>query len=429
MNFNFNLETPFRKSFKCGEAALGAALITGGTSLFNTFSQMQQNSSNQRFNRIENEKNRQFSSAEAQKQRDWQSSEWLKQFNLQADEWYKQLGATQEAQWQQYLRQAEYNTPQQQVRRLAEAGINPSAALSSGQGLVSASIGNMANAPSPSVPTGGAVSGAAASAPSVSSFNAPAPQVDLSAAGSFLANLGKAYKENEMMRPQIQELMSRIDNYLADTANKELVSEYQSLGNYIANLTKDAKVLQSWNDVKLSAAEIYLRQAQGRQVDAEVPLLKAQTFLNEIKGKCSEQELANLTFQVAHLSETYRNQQNLVKSQIVSNFAEANFKSIVAATEQKLQSFKVAHQKALSEYQFLLSESQRTQTAIDQLAAPERLTALKKELVNGALQSDILTDQARVALERAANDNDWFVFNQIFGAISGTLSVGITKKL
>ena len=153
----------YKPSFCCGaEAGVVALAASGFTNLLGTIATNDTNKSI-------NEDTLRFSSREAQKQRDFQKDEWTRQFQLQRDEWYNQLNAQSEQQWQNFLREAQYNSPENQVTRLSQAGLNPSAVLgqNGSSGLVAAATGNVHSASSPSVPSGGSVTGASAQTPSM----------------------------------------------------------------------------------------------------------------------------------------------------------------------------------------------------------------------------------------------------------------------
>lgn len=116
--------------------------------------------------------------------------------------------------------EAQYNSPQNQMKRLQSAGLNPAASLDSNSGLIAASSGNIKNAPIPAPPTGGSVSGAAASAPSPQGVNLHAPQIDFSSFGSFIKDAAEAYKTSAETRPSIEKMLAEIDNLVADTTSK-----------------------------------------------------------------------------------------------------------------------------------------------------------------------------------------------------------------
>lgn len=312
MKYKFDLINPYSPRSKCGAEALIGAGLGLGSSIFNGISTSSTNASNRKWTSVENEKNRQFNSRESQKQRDWAHDEWLSQFNKQSQEWYNQQATLQEQQWQNFLRQADYNSPRNQVSRMADAGFNPSAAFSQGSsGLVSAATGNIANVPSPSVPTGGTVSGNAASASPVSPLNAPAPQVDLGSLGSFLANAGKAYNENKKLRPEIDSMLANIQNVIADTANKELLNIAQTMENDILEQTKNAKVQKSWQDLKLAFVETNLKMAQGELVQAQTLHEYVNKYLDECKANLTVEQYMQACIYTANMQKILDSEINL----------------------------------------------------------------------------------------------------------------------
>lgn len=106
----------------------------------------------QEFNAAEAEKARQFNADEAEKARDWQTQE---------------REATQDWNLEQWNRENEYNSPEQQLARAMAAGINPNAAIqgisgSSTAGNVRSSAGSGAAASGPAASTPGSIAGSIA---------------------------------------------------------------------------------------------------------------------------------------------------------------------------------------------------------------------------------------------------------------------------
>ena len=120
------------------------------------------------------------------------------------------LNAQSEQQWLNFMRQANYNSPVEQSKRLAQAGLNPSALLGGqgSSGLVSAATGNINAAPSPSVPSGGSVSGAASAPPMIPMKNPL--DGSLNAIGSFVRDIAEADKNNKTVQPFVELLGQQV---------------------------------------------------------------------------------------------------------------------------------------------------------------------------------------------------------------------------
>lgn len=425
MKYNFDLINPYSPRSKCGAEALIGAGLGLGSSIFNGISTSSTNASNRKWTSAENEKNRQFNSRESQKQRDWAHDEWLSQFNKQSQEWYNQQSILQEQQWQNFLNQAEYNSPKNQVSRMADAGFNPSAAFSQGSsGLVSAATGNIANVPSPSVPTGGTVSGNAASASPVSPLNAPAPHVDLGSLGSFLANAGKAYNENKKLRPEIDSMLANIQNVIADTANKELLNVAQVMENDILEQTKNAKVQKAWQDLKLAFVETNLKMAQGELVEAQTLHEYVNKYLDECKANLTVEQYMQACIYTANMQKILDSEIQLNNAKSYEAASQGNLNIALKSTEDALREWRVANEEYISSYNWHMNKLAHMDYKIRDHNFELELKSSANALINKLQQDDILTEQLYQQLDHLIQQNDWYGFNQVMGAITGTVQSG-----
>ena len=366
--------SPFVPNKCCGiEAGVGAAMVTGGAGIV---SGLMTNQSNADLN----SQNLRFSAQEAEKQRQFQKDEWTRQFQLQRDEWYKQLNAQSEQQWLNFMRQANYNSPVEQSKRLAQAGLNPSALLGGqgSSGLVSAATGNINAAPSPSVPSGGSVSGAAASVPSMIPMKNPLDG-SLSSIGSFIRDIAEANKNDKTVQPFVELLGQQV-------IGQKLQNDWQTFENDILSKTKDVKVRQAFRNLKLTGVEIALKQALTGEADSSAALKSAETALAIAKEKCSQQEYEQLAFAVTHLMETWTTQQELFKSQTKSNYASASASYASAAytgalteSENAFREFRKDNIKLLNTYQGFLNDITKNDKHISDATLSDREKAMLSE--------------------------------------------------
>lgn len=187
--------------------ALGLGFLDFG---FNVAQQKMQND----FNAREAEKTRDFNSAEAEKQRDWSTSE---------------REATQDWNLAQWERENEYNSPEAQMQRMLDAGINPNSAINQLSNVASGSVRSSAG------------SGSSASGPSASSVgmissnfqgilgNYFQNRVLASQAGLIDAQTQGQLEENKFIHPlRLQEWMTNNDNskYIRQmTRTQEMLNE------------------------------------------------------------------------------------------------------------------------------------------------------------------------------------------------------------
>ena len=390
-----------------GAETVGLMALGSGLSLFGT---AMTNESNQDINLA----NRRFSALEAEKQRQWQSDEWNRQYNIQRAEWYNQLKSYSDTQWQQFLREAEYNSPKNQVSRLQQAGLNPSAVLGGqgSSGLVSAASGNIGSVGSPSPPSGGTVSGASASAPS----QIPMQQASIySSMGSMLRDLAAASKDSKLTEPMVALLGSQF-------IGQNLKNEWQTFENEILSRVKDARVQRAFADLRNSFADYAVKSAMYENYSADTVLKAAETALTVAKEKCTDKEFEAIQFAVAHQFETWKTEQDLKRSQVSSNYASARYNNALAKTEDDIRQFKVDNLDLLNKYQDTMNNIAKNDYKIQNANVENQIKTTATELAEKAKREGILTSQAQQTLEKAIKENDWWLVQNIIGPLAEHIS-------
>jgi hypothetical protein len=400
--------SPFVPDRCCGiEATVGAALVTAGAGVVS-------NIATNKANADINDENLRFSANQAAIQRQFQKDEWTRQFQYQRDEWYKQLDAQSNQQWLNFMRQANYNSPVEQSKRLAQAGLNPSALLGGqgSSGLVSAATGNINAAPSPSVPSGGSVSGASASAPPMIPMKNPLDG-SLNAIGSFVRDIAEADKNNKTVQPFVELLGQQV-------ISQKLQNEWQSFENDILNRTKDVQVRQAFKNLKLTGVEISLKRALTGEADSSKLLKDAEKALTLAKKNCSDKEYEQLSFSVEHLLETWTTQQELFKSQTLSNkasasasYASAAYTGALTQTENEFREFRKENLKLVNSYQSFLNDITQNDKIISDATLSERQKATLIEFKEKAIQYGLVTEEMRKRLDIATKENDWWLVNNL----------------
>lgn len=401
-------------SFKLGAETLGVAAFGLGTSIFGSELQNQSASS-------ENRKNRDWQSKEAEKQREWQEhmydrsiDEWQNQYDQQREEWYKQLQAQYGAQWEQFVKQAEYNSPKMQVQRLAEAGINPSAALGNGSagGLMSASsLGSQA---SPAPPSGGTLPapGAGASAGTPAQFNPVSARSEMiSSIGGFLRDLSSAAKTSEEAK-QVQDMaLAQIRKLIADEQWQKSITDFQSIQNDIAKFTKNAKVHQSFADLGNAYVDIALKISQGELYDEEILNKKVTRAVLEVERDLKNKQGQLLGLQIVNYDENFRAELALKKamtnqanaSSVASYFSGELF-SALANTENSSRMAKLRAYDLDVDMASLRRDILRDDKTISNETVIERI----KKMVSEAKSARLLTDEQVQRINLLEKDNSWY---------------------
>lgn len=413
-NFVKSLDFP-KPSRCCGAGALVA--LGAGSAVASLAATSMTNDANMSLN----ENNLNFSSKEAEKQRQFQRDEWTRQFQMQRDEWYNQLQAQNDAQWQMFLREAEYNDPKNQVSRLASAGLNPAAVLgqNGSSGLIAASTGNVHSAPSPSVPSGGSVSGASATAPSQIPMQTP---FNVESIGAFLRDLATANKDTETVGPMVQFLGAQL-------VGQDLANSWQLLQNEIATMTKDATVKKVFQELQSVCLDNILKVTMNENVSQDTILKATEAALNVAKEKLTTEQFNEVAFAVAHLSETYQLQMNMLRSQAANNYASASYSNALASTENQIREFKVKNSELLNEYQNYMNEIGSNEAELNTKLKDERYRSTLKALVESAKQSGILTSTYQQQLEMAEKENNWWLVNHLLLPVMKQIDIKLPHQI
>lgn len=383
---------------------LGSAVSTAGeiyTNERNISEEKKENQRNRDWQSEENQRSRDFSSEEAEKQRNWSSDEWQRQFNAQRDEWYNQLQAQYGAQWDQFLRESEYNSPQNQVQRLSEAGLNPSAVLGANLGgLVSASRGSIPSS-SPSVPTGGTVSGASASAstgsPSTGSVGLANNPFRMSDFGSLVRDLADAAKTNKTLEPYLNNLLADTQLKLSQAGLQESLKETQDVTNYILSKTKNTKVKQATADYVLTLADIAVKASQGKLYDQQALFYAQETYLSKVKRKLSKVELAEARVRLSFATQRQQAELDNLVSSTGKNRADAALSISQKLSEDR---FRELRAQAIGIHNHL--------EATEAVTLTRESSARVEKLITEMVYQGVLTDAAAEEVRKLKNENGVF---------------------
>lgn len=399
---------------KCGVETIGLGLFGLGTSIFASEWQSQEAAS-------QNAKNREWQSKEAQKQRDWQEhmydrsiDEWQNQFDQQRTEWYNQLRAQYGAQWEQFVKQTDYNSPKMQVQRLAQAGINPAAALNSGSagGLISASsLGSQA---SPAPPSGGTLPapGAGASAGSPAQFNPISVRAEMiSSIGGFLRDLSSAAKTSEEAK-QVQDLaLAQIRKLISDEQWQKSITNFQDIQNRIAKSTENVQVNKAIAELGDLYVDIGLKQLRGELFDEEILNAQVARTVSLIEGDNKLKEGQLLALQLLNFDEDFRESINLKKAlqkqalgSASQSYASAGYFSALTNTENATREQKIKAAKLDVE----MMELNRDILSNDAQISKETVTARIEQMLEQARREELVSDELFERIKNLKKQNEWY---------------------
>lgn len=362
----------------------------------------QENQKNRDFNASEADKNRMWNQMEAEKQREWQANEWTRQFNMQREEWYNQLKAQYGAQWDQYMKEMEYNSPKEQVGRMQQAGLNASAVLGANMGGL-ASAAHLGSAGSPAVPTGGTVSGSAASGspatvsgiPSPSSVGSPGLQNPLAHFGSTMRDIAAAAKDIATLRPMVEDLAASAIQRLADMGLKQSMTDWQTLQNEYFKATKDKRMRQLDADFVLTLADAKMKQSQGILADEQAIFTKFAAITERAKARLNNSQAALYELDASVYMDRFAQDVRESNSRILANQGAAMRDKAFAATDDALREHRVTYQKIINNIENLQYEMLNVDATRKKELALDIVDATREQLA----REHLLTEQASAQLD------------------------------
>lgn len=426
MNF-FKLFNSYIPQKKCGIDPVTSNLIGAGAglsgSIYTAEKQEDINEANLRNQRAENEKNRQFNHDEAELQRNWQSAEWERQFGMQSAEWYNQMRQQQLMNRQNFLFEAEYNSPENQTKRLASAGYNPSAGVAGNSGMVAAASGNMQNQGSIAVPSGGTVSGSSAS---FSGGQLPEMKnpFDLSVIGSFLKDLSDVYATNSKLRPEVDNLYQDLMNKYLDAQGKEFLNGINGIELSVKSITKNAQIGSAFQAWRNAITEEYLNMALKGQYDSSASLNASQKLLVEAQKKCTDEQYNQLVFAVANQQKSFDNMLKNDAAKRAADYGSARYSNSQAATEDQIRAFKVNNEQILRDINRLEWRQEYNKTNISNATVSAEQIAKIKEFTEKAAREEIITASMVVQLQDAIQRKDWYMVDQVLTHAENLINAG-----
>lgn len=360
-----------------GIGSIGGAVASGIGSALG--SQLNQDES-QAYQKEMMLQNQHWQSAENEKNRQWQSDEWMRQFNASN----------------------EYNTPENQAKRLAAAGINPAVAFgSSGTGTSA-----LSNA-SPSAPSGG------------TSFS-PSPDYSSVLTRGFVSQeslFNRLKMMNEIKRGGIenefigQKMEAEINQIIADISNTEAqtkVTNFNQKLNEMFGISHRSKELQKLKaDTVRSYADAFLASQQGSEVDASIFEKHSNALLNYAKKHLTDKQVQQLELALPFVVSDIKSQINLRNSQ--SN--EANQR---AETERQLRASRV-------DLAGLEADLARNRLRFSDDTLYKRIELVNQSLLN----SKNINEQQKETLKRMSHITSWQEFDRYFNYVTRLLDLAL----
>lgn len=411
---------------KCGPEIIASSVL-GATGIFGSFLGAASADSAMMMNSEEAEKNRQFNSEEAEKARSWQSDQWNHQFSEATKEWYNQF-AQQNSQWlnqqtflanqwrkqqdyanqQSYdywLKQQQYNSPQQMVTRLNSAGLNAAAAINAQQfgstGLSAAPVGvQTAPVSSPSVPSVATPSSSAAAIGqnNLAATTTAADSVShiVSSIGGLIKNLAGARKDNIEARRAEDSLSTFLADQIANLNNVELKNKFQEMHNVFFDKSAPKALQKLGKEVDLLAANIMFTNAQEDFVSNQSITEGFKQLLLGVQKDLTGQQLSQAIIVTGQLKDQLIAYTDSLRAKASNDYAQSFKARAEGATENQLRELRVSIASVNKE----IAEAQREGIRLDNLFKDKTVQDKIKIVTEQALQAGIITQQEMTKLNQ-----------------------------
>lgn len=237
------------------------------------------------------QKQNQFNAKEAEKQREWASTE------RQASELFNHFQAIESRNWQEKMvnEQNEFNLPINQLRRMQDAGINPSLLQMDGS-ITSASPSG--NPQASSSPLGGSSASSAGLIPAINPFNNVDPILSVLNARKLSAEIESLedsnMRENEKQRYVIKTMQGDINftnarRLLTDTSRKEIEAKMPLYQQELNNMRETFNGILLSNNLTKKELDSFDEEFKKRMRELDLE------YNNKVKlGQKTVQEIENL---------------------------------------------------------------------------------------------------------------------------------------
>jgi len=363
-----------------GSALAGAAtgnplgFISSGLGIADGVAGMFGHSSDQRF---------------AREQMKWQAQEAQKQRDFQLDMWN---------------RNNEYNKPDEQMKRLEEAGINPWQSM----GNSSVASGNSSLAqpsgfgPSPAHPATSALS-------------------SLGLAADVLGKIAQANKDGADTNRVNTLLQTELEKLIAEKNFVSLQAARQAIEN--SNLPHIMK-----KQLDKLTTEIELNKIGKEEVQERINEIISRSNLNNQQAalvykygeRIQESIIAKNNAEANQANENAVDMRETRASRVAKNIADANRANEEANDLRLTRQYRIDNMDADTSFKKSLSRINNLEADIRDANKAQEITRNLNDYLNEIYQADILTStQAQslvllqVELEKAAKEADWKTFNQI----------------
>lgn len=339
-----DLITDFRPSHKLGAESIALGIL-GGTGVLNSLlgyaSSQQISSQHIAAQKQENQLNRDWQTLEAEKARAWSS--------------------------QMTDKQNAWNSPQNQVKMLQQANINPAVAFGSGSGTVSAA----------SVPTG--------EMPQSVQGLTPVPgqpfDLRLGELGQLMKNLGEAKKLGIDTKYAEASFDLNLESLLQEVNARTLSNAGLKLDNTLKKFKLPHDVKIAYEAAKKASYDALVSQQTVGYVKNQSELAKTQANLNKALEQLNSDQSQLLKLDIANYNSKLNSFLKLQSAQA----SEANAKAVEAAAQaQQTKLFNKVYGDKRFQHSLISQAVSASQTAIEQGKLTKRQADQMKYLVEQA---------------------------------------------
>lgn len=365
-----------------------------------------------------NQAQNQWQSAENAIDREFQAEQWMKQFQAQVEQqltMFEKEGQRYMDQWkQQFEMQNAYNSPEQQVKRLMAAGINPAALASSlTGGNSSAGVGGIstgASSPSPSVPGSHGVSPMGVS-----------PQLGSTDAAIFgsVAQMADSVAKLGQSAVGSYGTVKKLDSEINKNISEKNVNDSQaSYTEVLTNLKKQFGESESVSSIEKNFADSYAAYMKGDLDSANKSYTKALETLTGDETLRKRESWPVVLANMRKYGQELDSQIGLNQAKAGEARSQTSLNQALTQTENDLRSGRIEALDLANKCQSISNELASRQNLRDKITSADQVQAI----VYQCEREGIINEQVKQQVTQMVLDNNWHGVKSFFDCLSKAAS-------
>lgn len=314
---------------------------------------------------------------------------------------------SQNLQYNMWKNQFDYQSPQNQVKRLQEAGINPSSVYGGSGQQQSQAPSNLGTPQVSATPM------------NMGSYT-PLNNAGLANFGNFIRAMAEARKagvDTEKTKRFMDKEFEALD---AEVTGQKLANSLQEINVYVADKTKDNKVKESLQHLNKMAAEVDLVTAQTQEANMHAFHEECEAVLAQAKKDLTDAQYDSLQIDINNLQAFYDARIKELNTQAGANASISQFYSESAITIRELRNGQIRALDLANDSQSFANQLAKNEVDVSNATVRSRISALTTMYAREGLITDELKEKI-TSLMKSNKWADWREGSQVFKNIASGL--------